>query len=168
MLKRLSLAFVAAMLGGCVLESDTPLIPEEQAELLLGSQPVQFAMYEMRDGNWHKEEGSFTFTPEGNHYRATDGKSETMFSFKTTVNKRWAVQGSEGGKSVSYVIAEQVGTEIFLLPLDCKSLHEAKTFEALVDFVGDDCTVKPGADAGAVFAAAAQLPFPHEMKMVRQ
>lgn len=168
MLKRLSLAIVAAVLSGCVLESDTPLIPEDQAELLLGSAPATFAMYEMRDGAWKMEEGSFTFTPEGNHYRATDGKSETLFSFKVTVSNRWAVQGTEAGKPASYLIAEQVGTDIFLLPLDCKSLQEAKTFGDLVDFLGDDCTVKPGADATAVFTAAAQLPFPHEMKMVRQ
>jgi hypothetical protein len=55
-----------------------------------------------------------------------------------------------------------------MLPLECKKLRDAGSFAAMVEFKGDDCMVVPGVAAGPLFEALAKLPFPKELKLVRE
>ncbi len=168
MFKPALLAAVALLLAGCVLESAEPLIPDSESELVLGAGTSRFSPYSLQGGIWKKDEGPFTFTAEGNHYRATDGKSEVIFTFQAISGNLWALQGQEVGKPANYLLAELQESDIHVLPLDCKKLREAGSFAAMVTFTGDDCMVMPGIDAGQLFATAAKLPFPKELKLVRE
>ena len=168
MFKYALLVSVVLLLTGCMLQSAEPLIPDSQSELVLGAGPSIFSPYSLHDGVWTKEDGQFTFTAEGNHYRATDGKSEVVFSFRTISGNLWALQSEEEGKLTNYLLAEKQDNDIQMLPLDCKTLRDAGNFAAMVEFKGDDCLVIPGIDAGRLFATLAKLPFPKELKLVRE
>jgi hypothetical protein len=111
-LRHALLVCVALLLSGCVLESAEPLIPDAEAELVLGAGTSRYAPYSLHDGVWKKEDGQFTFTAEGNHYRATDGKSEVIFTFKTISGRLTALQTQEEGKHASYYLAEHQDNDI--------------------------------------------------------
>jgi hypothetical protein len=167
-LRHALLVCVALLLSGCVLESAEPLIPDAEADLVLGADTSRYSLYALEDGVWKIDEGPMTFTAEGNHYRVADGKSEMVFTFKTISGALSALQAQDEGKPATYLIAEKQDNDIFILPLDCKKLREAMAFTAMVEFKDDDCNVKPGIDTGQLFAEAIKLPFPKELKLVRE
>jgi hypothetical protein len=168
-MKRLAPAVALAtllLLTGCVLQSETPLVSDSDGTLALQDLGARFASYSQHGTSWEKDDDVLSFKAEGHHYLGSDGQSTITVTFMAVKPGLWAVQGEEPGKPASYMIAERRDDALYLAPIACEPLAKAGTFAALVEFKGDDCYAKPGADAASLFAAAAALDLPETLKLV--
>ena len=167
MLTRLFAAVVLCLsLSGCVLQSEQPIFSDADSKLLLASYGTRFASYTLAGGNWSKEEEILSFSAEGQHYVATDGKVKIDVNFVNISGDWWVVQVQEGGKPPNYALAEAQNGGIFIYPLACKAMREQGGFERFVNFKNDDCIVREGADTAAMFAALVAEPGTADMKLV--
>ncbi len=65
-----------------------------------------------------------------------------------------------------YSLANVQKGEIFLYPLNCEPLRESRRFDEFISFENEDCTVKGGVDAKAMFKAIATKPGPSTIKLI--
>ena len=110
-------------LSGCVLQSEQPIFTDADSRLLLASYGTRFASYTSTGGNWSKEEETLSFTAEGQHYVASDGKVKIDVNFANISGDWWVVQVQEGGKPPNYALAEAQNGGIFIYPLAVQSRH---------------------------------------------
>lgn len=157
--------FVLA-LGGCVLQSKTPFIAADAGEALLDSYGLKFVSYGLSKGNWKRDNETFIFVPEGRHYRITAGKDSLDIAFKKLEGNWWILQAEEAGKQPVYSLVDAQKAELFLYPMACKPLKDAGTYDAWIEFKGDDCIIKDGVDTAALFKAFAADPGPQTSKIV--
>ena len=153
-------------LSGCILQSEKPLFTDEQGELMLKAYGSRFASYSLDNGIWKKDEGTISFTPTGQHYTASDGKTDFSVTFAAIGGSWWAMQGQEAGKPPNYYLADTREGEVLFYPLACKELQGSAKFGAFIDFKDDDCFVKEGVDAMAMFKSLVAKPPPVGMKLV--
>ena len=167
MLRRIIVtSLLALVLTGCVLQSKTPLIAANAGEALLDSYGLTFVSYGLSNGKWKKDNDVLTFTPDGQHYKITGGKDTLDVAFKKLDGNWWLLQAEETGKQPVYSLVDAQKDELFLYPMACKSLKDAGAYEAWVEFKGDDCTIKEGADTAALFKAFAADPGPQTTRIV--
>lgn len=167
MLTRILAAVILCLaLTGCILQSKEPLFTDAQGELMLAKYGSSFASYSLDNDNWKKDEETISFTSTNRHYVASDGKTDFTVTFAAIGGSWWVMQGQEAGKSANYYLADAQSGEIFLYPLACKQLQDSGKFGAFIDFKDDDCFVKDGVDAAAMFKSLAAEPRKPEMKLV--
>jgi hypothetical protein len=145
-------------LAGCILQSKEPLFAETEGELLLAGYGSRFAAWSREDGAWRDDEETVTFVPAGRHYAASEGKDRFDVIFVRLAPALFAMQAAEPGEPTSYLIAEARPGELLVHALECKALRQSGKFDAFIAFAGNDCLVRDGIDARAMFVAiAAQL-----------
>mgnify|MGYP000974784462 CR=1 FL=1 len=164
-MRKFLVLILAPLLGACVLQSETPLVSEQQGELALAGLGPAFDSYSLHDSSWDKEDESIMLTAEGQHYVVSDGKDKLTATFKGVDKNVWVMQAEEDGKPSAYIIATRDGSSLLLAPIACSAMKDAASFDALVRFDGDDCFAKPGIDAAALFTAAEQLKLQPTMKL---
>ena len=164
-MRKILVLIIAPLLGACVLQSETPLVSESQGVLALAGLGPAFDSYSQHNATWDKDDETITLTAEGQHYVVSDGKDKLIATFATIAGDAFVMQAQEQDKPAAYVLATRDGATLLLAPISCSALKEAASFDALVRFDGDDCFAKPGADAAALFKAAAQLKLQPTMKL---
>jgi len=162
----LTTAILCLALTGCILQSKEAVFLDEQGELMLGVYGNRFATYSLDGGVWKKEEGTISVTPENNHYVIAESTVAVVITFAAISGSWWAMQAQEAGKPVSYSLISAGKDELLLYPLNCGPLRLSGKFNAYISFDGEDCTVKAGADTGAMFKALAAEPGQSRMKLV--
>ena len=167
MLSRILTAILLSLLlSACVLQSEVPVIAATEGEPLLKDYGLRFASYTLENGAWKKEEDKIDFTVEGKHYLAI-GKDATLdIAFRELSGNWYVMQAAEKDKGATYLLAEAKPGEIMVYPISCSALDKAGKFGDAVEFKGDDCFIKQGADANALFNAVLAMPGPSEMKLV--
>lgn len=161
-----ALLICAAVLGGCVLESKTPIIATDAGEALLDGYGLSFVSYGLRDGEWRKDNETFQFVPKGHHYEVSSGGDTMDIAFAKLDGSWWVMQAQEPGKQATYVLVDARKAELFLYALACKPLKDAGKYDSYIAFKDDDCVVKDGADTTALFKAIAADPGPQTAKIV--
>lgn len=162
----LAAIIVCLTLTGCILQSKTPLFTDEQGELILATYGRHFATYSLDGGSWKKDEGMIGLTPASKHYVMAEGKTTVAITFAAIADSWWVMQVQEAGKPVSYSLVDAQKGEIFLHPLNCGLLRKSGKFDGFITFEGEDCSVKDGADATAMFKSLAAEPRQPDMKLV--
>ncbi|MFO1035140.1 MAG: hypothetical protein U1E15_14160 [Hyphomicrobiales bacterium] len=141
-LRAFAAALAAALcLAGCVLQSEQPLLTEEQGVAALADLGSRFAPYTFERGAWQSDDAKpadFNFT--GHHYDVPgdDGKTSQVL-FVPLKDKWWALQMSEAGKEFTYSLAERQGQELLLHPLMCEELQKDKLLAPRIHFENGDC-----------------------------
>jgi hypothetical protein len=167
MLSRILTAFLLSLLlSACVLQSEVPIITAAEGEPLLKDYGLHFGSYSLENGVWKKEQDTITFTIEGKHYTAKTGDSSLDIAFQNISGAWWMMQAVEKDKGATYLLVEAKPSELLVYPVSCSALDKAGKFGDSVEFKGDDCFVKTGADAKALFNAVLTMPGPSEMKLV--
>jgi hypothetical protein len=162
----LAAAVLCFCLSGCILQSKEPLFTDEQAELALKDYGNRFASYSRDGGIWKKDAETISFTAINKHYTASDGKTDFIVTFVPIGASWWAMQGQEAGKPPNYYLADAREEEVLFYPLACKELRNAGIFGDFIDFKDDDCFIKDGVDAIAMFKSFTAAPPPVGMKLV--
>ncbi len=167
-LRFLGLAMVSVLLAGCVLQSETPLVSAGEGELALGSHATRFAAYSLKEGTWHKEDGTADFTPEGDHFLVKDSTSSNpgIIVFKSLAGKRWLMQMQGDDHTAAYALAEIDEGAVYPTPVMCTDVTKIEAFKPLVEVIGTDCKLAPAAPKAAVFSALASFPLTRNLKMV--
>lgn len=167
-LRALALATVSVFLAGCILQSETPLVSAGEGELALGPRAIRFAAYTLKDGVWHKEDGTADFTPEGDHYVVKDSTSANpgIIVFKFLPGKSWLMQMQGDDHTATYALADIDEGAVYPTPLMCTDVEKIEAFKPLVEVDGTDCKIAPAAPKAAVFAALASFPLTRTLKMV--
>jgi hypothetical protein len=167
MLSRIMTAlFLSLLLSACVLQSEVPIIAASDGEPLLKDYGLHFANYSLENGAWKKENDAIAFTIEGKHYTATTGDSSLDIAFQNISGAWWAMQAVEKDKGATYLLVEAKPSELLVYPVSCSALEKSGKFGDTVEFKGDDCFVKDGTDAKAMFKALLDFSGPAEMKLV--
>ncbi len=142
MKKFISLAF-ALLLGGCILQSETPNFSEADGEPLLGKTGGTYQSYELNDGKWTTDGTDAKFVAVGNHYELTDKDTTTQILFVPLDGPWWVAQFSEVGKASAYGFLEADANSIYVHPLTCTDIKGNVAAKTIVTFVKDDCFLKP-------------------------
>ena len=153
-------------LTGCVLQSAVPVFSASDGEPLLKDYGLHFASYSLDKGVWVKEADTIDFTARARHYEATTGDSAMDVTFANIGGSWWAMQAVEKDKGAVYALIEVKGGELFVHPVACKPLLQSAKFGDFIAFKNDDCFVKDGIDAMAMFRALAADPGISDMKLV--
>lgn len=152
------LALLLLTLAGCVLQSKEPIFGDEQASLVFGAVPVTMKSFSWKDGGWIEEKERIALTVEGRHYVAKEDKSTAGIAFIPLSGGWFAVQATEKGKAVNYTLATvKDGVAVFHL-LECSDLKKRAELEAYIRYQRDDCFIKEGAAAMALFGELVKQP----------
>jgi hypothetical protein len=152
-----------ALLSGCVLQSEAPLIAEADARLLFGTGAVPLDLSEpdpAHPGQWMPgDEPHLTVTAEGNHYVVPDsldpGDASKIF-------KLWLLPLDAGHVAVQisdpagflYGLATWDGSALTVAILDCDALKDRPGAADLLVFQDGDCHPGPGTtDVTSLFTA---------------
>ena len=155
MLKRIAtLAVLGLALGGCYLQSKTPVIPANGGELLLKDYGDRFVSYSLKGDKWESDGDIVTFTAKGDHYEGSDGKDTFEVALARIKGPWWLGQQTHEDKSgYDYALVEALPKDLLIHVVDCNDLKKAGGFDSLVEFQKDDCFVKEGADTVALLKA---------------
>jgi hypothetical protein len=153
----LALALVALVLCGCVLQSRTPLFDDSQSALALGDQSGMTRTASYRNGQWEDEKEQLPIVAEGKHYVVRD-KTAVTVHFIPLSGYQYAVQVRENDGPASYLLAEVKGKVAEARSLACADLKTNAAFAADVDYLGDDCFIRPGTEAKKLFTTLADTP----------
>ena len=152
------LAVMVLALAGCVLQSPEPVFSDKQSSLALGASPVTMKSYSWKDGAWAEDKDRLTLAVEGRHYVAKDDNSAAGLAFIPLSGGWYAVQATEAAKPTNYTLATVAdGAAVFHL-LECKELKKRAELEAYITYERDDCVIKDGADAMALFGELIKQP----------
>jgi hypothetical protein len=152
------LAVLILTLAGCVLQSKEPVFSDEQASLVFGAVPVTMRSYSWKDGGWVEEKENLALTVEGRHYVAKEDGDTAGLAFIPLSGGWFAVQATEEGKAVNYTLATvKDGAAVFHL-LECDALKKRAGLEAYVSYQRDDCFIKEGVAAMALFGELIKQP----------
>ena len=145
-------------LAGCVLQSREPVFGDEQSSLVFGAAPVAMKSYSWKDGGWIEEKETLALTVEGRHYVAKEDGNTAGLAFIPLSGGWFAVQATEEGKPVNYTLATVAdGVAVFHL-LECADLKKRAGLEAYITYQRDDCFIKEGVAAMALFGELIKQP----------
>jgi hypothetical protein len=164
--KALACAFLAVALGACVLSAKEPIYSDSDAKLIFDSPEVAFIPYELKNGEWVAEETAMVLKAEGNHYLATVDKSLGQFAFVPLEGDWYIVQTNEEKKPPIYALVRNDKGELHVFVLACDAVKKLPDANAHVEFVKDNCFLKPGVDHKPLFLALSANPGPDAMKLV--
>lgn len=144
------LAIAAAIaLSGCVLHESTPLFTDADATLALGTKPLNFAVYELKDEGWvPTSELPSPATITGNHYVVTEPVADNEaplfdeYYFITLDPTHYLIQANAKGEA-DYAGATWDGTTLLVSLLDCAVLKTHLATNLLVVFEDDSCSLQP-------------------------
>jgi hypothetical protein len=152
------LAVLLLMLAGCVLQSQEPVFSDEQSSLVLGASAVTMKSYSWKDGGWIEEKERLALTVEGRHYVAKEDGDTAGLAFIPLSGGWFAVQATEVGKPVNYTLATVAdGVPVFHL-LECADLKKRAGLAAYISYQRDDCFIKEGVAAMALFSELIKQP----------
>lgn len=151
-------ATIAAMLGGCVLQSRAPRFGDSDAVLALGATGGLARMSNWRDGKWVPEDESAEIKITGMHYEAATASAWVSLHFVPLEGAWFVVQGSDRANPAAYMLAEVKQQTAELRPLACGDLKTNASAAASISFEGDDCFIKPEADAKRLFTTLLHSP----------
>ncbi len=152
------LAVLVLTLAGCVLQSQEPVFSDEQSSLVLGPSAVTMKSYSWKDGEWTEDQERLALTVEGRHYVAKEDDSTAGLAFIALSGDWFAVQATEAAKPTNYTLATvKDGVAVFHL-LECVDLKKRAGLEAYIDYRGDDCFIKEGIAAMALFGELVKQP----------
>lgn len=152
------LAVVVLMLAGCVLQSQEPVFSDEQSSLVLGPSALTMKSYSWKDGQWTEDKERLALTVEGRHYVAKEDNSTAGLAFIPLTGGWFAVQATEAAKPTNYTLATvKDGVAVFHL-LECVELKKRPELEAYISYRGDDCFIKDGTNAMALFGELIKQP----------
>lgn len=152
------LAILVLALAGCVLQSPEPVFGEEQSRLVLGTAPVTMKSFGWKDGAWSEERERLALTVEGSHYVAKEDDDTAGLAFIPLSGGWYAVQATESGKPTNYTLATIEGGGAVFYLLECAELKKRVELAAYIDYQRDDCFIKDGADAMALFGELIKQP----------
>ena len=152
------------MLGGCVLQSTTPIFAETDGKLILQSFGNQFATFNKEGGKWKKQTDIGKFDAEGNHYLIHDKAGDIHVLFVALNGPWWVVQAQEPGKPSEYLLARFEGKSLVLNMLSCKVLKTNKSMKDAITFTSDDCTANERMTKDK-FAELTKSPEPATLKV---
>ena len=164
--KALACAFLAVVLGACVLSAKEPLYSDSDAKLIFDAPEVTFIAYALKNGEWVAEEGTLVLKAEGNHYLATADKSLGQFAFVPLQGDWYIVQTGEGKKPPVYALMRNDKGELHVFVLACDAVKKLTEANAHVEFVKDNCLLKPGVDHKPLFLALSANPGADTLKLV--
>lgn len=156
---------LAVLLGGCMLQSRTPLYSDADAELPLGAAGGAAAVSNWRDGKWQPEGDAVALTVSGRHYIARSQSSAVTLHFVPMGGSWFVLQASESGKPAVYLLAEVTGRSAVTHPLSCSDLKEDQSLKAWIRHEGDDCFVVEGIPARELFATLLKHPAPASSRL---
>jgi len=152
------LAILVLALAGCVLQSPEPVFSEEQSRLVLGADAVTMRSYSWKDGAWSEDKERIALIVEGRHYVAKEDGDTAGLAFIPISGGWYAVQATEQGKPTNYTLATvEDGAAVFHL-LECADLKKRAELAAYIEYQRDDCFIKDGADAMALFGELIKQP----------
>jgi hypothetical protein len=154
------------VLGACVLSAKEPLYADSDAKLIFDAPDVTFTPYSLKNGQWVVEDETMVLKAEGNHYLATADKSLGQFAFVPLQGDWYIVQAGEGKKPPIYALIRNDKGELHVFVLACNAVKKLADANAHVEFVKDDCFLKPGVDHKPLFLALSANPGPDTMKLV--
>jgi hypothetical protein len=152
------LAALVFALSGCVLQSPEPVFSEDQSRLVLGADAVTMKSYSWKDGAWTEDKERLALTVEGRHYVAKEGDDTAGLAFIPLSGGWYAVQATEQGKSTNYTLATVEGGGAVFHLLECAELKKRAELAAYIDYQRDDCFIKDGANAMALFGELIKQP----------
>ncbi len=159
------LALAAAVLCGCVLQSQQPLYTDDSAELVLGAQNGVARMSSWREGKWVEDNDErVEIVVEDKHYVAR-AKSDVVLHFVRLRDNWFVVQGVETGSSAAYMLAEVSDGAAEGRVISCTDLKANPASAKWVKFEGDDCFVRPDAQAKELFTALLENPRAPSFRM---
>ena len=139
MISRFILLSICLVLGGCILQSPTPIFAEEDGKLILQPFGNQFVSFNLENGKWIKQSDIVKFTAVGNHYLIHDKADDIQVLFAALNSKWWVMQTNETGKPPTYLLARFEGKALVLNILSCKVLKINKAVADAINFKGEDC-----------------------------
>jgi hypothetical protein len=152
------LAILLLTLAGCVLQSREPVFSDAQSSLALGASAVTMRSYSWKDGEWTEDKERLALTVEGRHYVAKEDKSSAGIAFIPLSGDWFAVQATEAAKPTNYTLATvKDGVAVFHL-LECADLKKRAELAAYIDYQRDDCFIKEGVAAMALFGELVKQP----------
>jgi len=152
------LAALILTLAGCVLQSREPVFGDEQSSLVFGAAPVTMKSYSWKDGEWTEDKERLALTVEGRHYVAKEDESSAGLAFIPLSGDWFAVQATEAAKPTNYTLATvKDGVAVFHL-LECADLKKRAGLEAYITYQRDDCFIKEGVAAMALFGELVKQP----------
>ena len=154
----LALVLAAVILGGCVLQSRTPLYSDAEAMLALGETGGMVRMSSWKDGKWEPDAELAAIAVTGKHYEATAKSSTIALTFVPLSGSWFVLQAVEADKPAVYMLAEAKGGAANVRPLSCRDLRKDDRLHAWIDHDGDDCFIKPGAPAQELFTNLLRSP----------
>lgn len=167
------LAALTLLLTGCVLQADPPLFGESQGVLALGTSPVAFDGWTLKNGSWTKSDDDQTmlrFTPAGHHYVVAeegpkaDKKKNAAMALLVPLKGNWlAMQFSEPDKPAIYALAKLDGRKLLVTPMMCDDLKKQADLTHFITFERYDCTLKATDPVRFLSDVAARLPPPELM-----
>ena len=159
MIRRLLVLTAAALaLAGCVLQSRVPLFDDSSSVLALGDKGGGARVENFDKGKWVEEKEALTIDVVGKHYEAHSGKATVILNFVKLSASTFILQGRENDENAAYMIAQVKDGVAEVRPLACTDIKKDETLAKWVEYVKDDCFVKPGAPAQELFIALAKLP----------
>jgi len=159
------IAALAVMLGGCMLQSRTPLYSDADAELALGAEGGAAAVSNWRDGRWEAESDDVSLGVSGRHYMAKAQSGAVALHFVPMGGSWYVLQASEPGKPAVYLLAEVTGRSAVTHPLPCSDLKKDPSLTAWISHEGDDCFVVAGIPPHQLFAALLKHPAPASSRL---
>ena len=164
--KALACAFLAVTLGACVLSAKEPVYSDADTKLIFAASEVTLAAYSFKDGQWVAEKELLALKAEGQHYEATIDKSPAQIAFVPLEGDWHIVQVTEEKGPPVYVLVHDEKGELHVFPIACSDVKKLPVAGAHVDFVKDDCFLKPGADHKPLFSALSANPGADTLKLV--
>jgi hypothetical protein len=139
LIKTLMAGLAGILLTGCVLQSNGPLISDNQAKPLLKDYGLKFANYNFVDGAWKKEADGVMFVADHQHYVVVNSSSKLNVSFVPLGSSWWLAQYSEKKNQVAYGLIEARKDALYVYPLACKEIQKLSPKLTTVSFVNDEC-----------------------------
>ena len=159
--------FALALLQGCILQTDVPLISDSDARLLFGTGAVTLALFQHdpnHPGQWAPyQPASLTVQAEGNHYTVPDpddpaDPAKVFNPWLLPLDATHAAVEVTDPSGLLYGIAIRDGKTIDFAMLDCRTLKAQPAAAAWVTFEDGDCHPKRNrTDATALFTALLPL-----------
>ena len=164
MISRFILLSICLVLGGCILQSPTPIFAEKDGKLVLQKFGNKFVSFNLENGKWIKQSEIVKFTAVGNHYVIHDKANDIQVLFAALNSNWWVMQTNEASKPPTYLLARFEGKALVLSILSCKVLKTNKAVADAIDFKGEDCTANAKMTKDK-FAELAKSPEPVLLKI---
>ena len=165
-LKACACAFLALALGACVLSAKAPLYADADTKLIFATPDVMLTAYSLKNGQWMAEEEKMALEADGQHYIATIEKSFGQIAFVPLEGNWYVAQMIEDKKPPLYTLVRDDQNEFHVFPIMCSAVKKLPMADQHIEFVKDDCVLKPGMDHRPLFKALSASPGADTLKLV--